>query len=192
MKQILLTHEDFIELQDAICDSIVKIVADKTANISGITRSKTILDEVEQTGYDNLTLPHMRDDALQLMAEVMKNRGFEFLYEDALGDIGYVEDSDHAFLEEAKEMVQDYLTREFGDEKYDFKDLTHIPVAYTTSEDEQQEYQVYLDLIHHKTSYYTDGIRTNERCFDNLKEYVDGEICCLDFNELITEALGKE
>lgn len=52
-----------------------------------------------------------------------------------------------SFLDVAKEHIEAYLREEFGqDSKGDFSDLSAIPVAYTTNEDDTHDIQAYVDL----------------------------------------------
>lgn len=44
-------------------------------------------------------------------------------------------------LEKAKKLINDYSINEFGIEE-DFENLSEIPVAYTTCDDEEKEYVV--------------------------------------------------
>lgn len=95
-----------------------------------------------------------------------------------------MEENKQKLIHAAKEMISEYLHREFGEETSQFPDLTQIPVAYTTSEDEKHEFQVCLDLIHYTTTYYVDGKEVYQETFDSLEQYVECEIRYLDFDGL--------
>lgn len=55
---------------------------------------------------------------------------------------------DKTLLDVAKEYIEVYLREEFGQvHKNDFSDLTAIPVAYTTNEEDTHEIQAYVNLV---------------------------------------------
>lgn len=111
------------------------------------------------------------------------------------------------YLYEAKQIINRYCFYEFDadeDDEYDetveyadFDDLSKIPLAYTTDEDEDEngmpiKYQVEVDLINFEFRYYCNDELVNIEHYNSIKELIesigdtfeDGDTNWL-FNELI-------
>ena len=89
-------------------------------------------------------------------------------------------------LEKAKELINDYCEREFGDNA-DFSDLSNIGLAYTTSEDESHEYQVTVNLIDYTMNYYVDGNLVYRDKYPSLDNLITRDLMYLDFDSLIND-----
>lgn len=64
----------------------------------------------------------------------------------------------------AIQSVKDYLEREFGNERQqDFKNLSEVPIGYTTLTDNDVEIQFVLDMEKMEISTFIDGNRYPER-----------------------------
>lgn len=87
-------------------------------------------------------------------------------------------------IEIAKELINDFCMSKYGSEA-DFSDLGKIPVAYTTSEDEEDEIQVYIDLIGCQIIKEINDKKVEFKVFKNLDELID-ELEFLDFDELVS------
>ena len=85
------------------------------------------------------------------------------------------------YLYEAKQIINRYCFYAFeinGEydknvEYADFSDLTKVPLAYTTSEDERIEYQAVVDLINHEFRYYCDKELIDTERYNSIKELAD-------------------
>ena len=90
-------------------------------------------------------------------------------------------------MEEAKRLVEDYCHREFGEDAVaDFTNLAKIPIAYTTSEDDQHEIQVYLNLLDYNSETFIDGNCVWREQYENLEEMVADVLPYLDFDDLVS------
>lgn len=87
-------------------------------------------------------------------------------------------------LFEAKELIENYCMEEFG-EHADFCDLKRIGIAYTTTEDDKHEIQVYANLLDYRTELYLDGERLATEQAESLNEYVKMHLPYLDFDVLV-------
>lgn len=63
----------------------------------------------------------------------------------------------------AIQSVKDYLEREFDNERQDFKNLSEVPIGYTTLTDNDVEIQFVLDMEKMEISTFIDGNRYPER-----------------------------
>lgn len=96
-------------------------------------------------------------------------------------------------LERSKRFVRDYFRREFGETTVpDFSRLSRIGIAYTTTEDEEHDVQVNLNLLAPRPyiAYYVDGERVHAYAYDDLKSLND-DLPFLEFDELISTALDS-
>jgi len=90
-------------------------------------------------------------------------------------------------IEEAKRLVNDYCRREFGEDAVaDFTDLSRVPIAYTTSEDDQHKIQVYLNLSGCHIETFIDGSRVRQDQYDSLEEMIKEVLPYLDFDDLVS------
>lgn len=82
----------------------------------------------------------------------------------------------------AIQSVKDYLEREFGNERQqDFKNLSEVPIGYTTLTDNDVEIQFVLDMEKMEISTFIDGNRYPER----IEPITIVELETLTFDELL-------
>ena len=89
-------------------------------------------------------------------------------------------------LEKAKEYIIDFYEREFGGSEEDFSNLSEIPLAHTTIEDEKYIVQVNVNLVDFKVEKYLGGELVEVSKYDTLKELNEAELSCLEFDELVS------
>ena len=89
-------------------------------------------------------------------------------------------------LTSAKNLIRDYCRREFEDDKkVDFSDLSKIPVAYTTTEDEKHEIQAYINLVDFRVETFVDDKCVQIEQYDSLEEMVEDALPSLCFDDLV-------
>ncbi len=89
-------------------------------------------------------------------------------------------------IEKAKTLIAEYCFREFGeDAKVDFSDLSKIPIAYTTTEDEKHEIQVNANLVDFRIETFVDDTCIRTEQYDSLGEMVEDVLPHLSFDELV-------
>jgi len=88
-------------------------------------------------------------------------------------------------LFEARDLIEHYCEQEFGGPA-DFDDPKRIGIAYTTSEDDKNEIQVYANLVDHQTEVYWDGECIATQKSESLRDYVENQLTGLKFDELVS------
>lgn len=91
----------------------------------------------------------------------------------------------HTDLDVAKQLITDYLDREFG-EPSDFSDISKISLAYTTDEEHDLPIQVYADLEQFKLIYEYDGNVVRNEQYNSLAEMNKNALSVLDFSDLVS------
>ena len=86
-------------------------------------------------------------------------------------------------IEEAKGLINDFCMSEYGEEA-DFSNLSKIPVAYTTSEDEEDEIQVYIDLIGCQIIKEINDKKVEFKVFKDMDEILE-DLEFMDFDDLV-------
>lgn len=86
-------------------------------------------------------------------------------------------------FEKAKTVINDYSLNEFGDEA-SFKDPENIGIAYTTFSDLELDVQVIADLVNLEIRRYVCGILYDKRRYSSMLDFIEYELCCLEFDEL--------
>lgn len=95
-----------------------------------------------------------------------------------------------ASMERAKRLITEYCEREeFA--VPEFRDLNHINLAYTTTEDEEHELQVYVNLIRYEIVYTVDGGQYSNTQYPDNNSLCDHELEDVTFELLINEALSR-
>ncbi len=90
-------------------------------------------------------------------------------------------------LEKAKEYISEYCKSEFGEESEpDFSDLSKIPLAFTTSPDEDIPIQVNADLVNFKIERYMANTLIESREYQSLEDLMTSELRNLDFSDLVS------
>lgn len=85
----------------------------------------------------------------------------------------------------AKELINKFCQKEYEHDA-DFSDMENIAVAYTTTEDEKHEIQVYIDLVNLAIKRVIDNnVTLTKKCYKDMNEFIDEELSFLDFGELV-------
>ena len=92
-----------------------------------------------------------------------------------------------AALSHAKKAITEFCQWN-GLGEPDFSDLSHVDLAYTTTEDEAHEIQVYVDLQKCAIFYKVDEIVFQKTVFDNNHELAESGIEGADFDDFIQTA----
>ena len=92
-------------------------------------------------------------------------------------------------LDKAKELINDYCLREFGEEA-DFTNLHKVHIAYTTITDEELQIQVTADLVDYKIVTEIEGDVVKTEQYNDLEEMSDFVFDGLSFDDLITSLNG--
>ncbi len=93
---------------------------------------------------------------------------------------------DKALVEKALQLINEFFVREFGEgsEVDRFEDLAKIPIAYTTTEDELTEIQVFGDLVNFRLDTYLGETMVRREQYSSLQEMVDDVLPHMEFDEL--------
>ena len=91
-----------------------------------------------------------------------------------------------ADLEQAKELISEYCIEEF-DQKADFSDLSHIDLAYSTTEESNLPIEVYADLTTCRLVYTVDGNIVQEISCESLSE-LNRYLVILSFDSMTADA----
>lgn len=86
----------------------------------------------------------------------------------------------------AKDLLREFCLAEYENDVVDFSDLTRIPIAYTTTEDEQHEIQVYVDLIGAQIITMVDTNQVDVEEYESIDEMISDVLPYLDFDDLVS------
>ncbi len=89
-------------------------------------------------------------------------------------------------MQEAKELIEDFILEEYNEDSVDFNDLRQIGIAYGTTENGGFEIQVDVNLLDFSINQTVDGKVVETRQYDSLRELIDMELAVLDYNMLIS------
>lgn len=92
---------------------------------------------------------------------------------------------DEELLNDAKAVIDEFCNEEYGDDSADYSDLKKIPIAYTNTEDERFEIQVYLNLKDYRLEKMVDGRLASSIQFHDLKDMYDNLLISMEFGDLI-------
>ena len=109
--------------------------------------------------------------------------------EDVLKANGYSIEDKQNELERAKELINDFCDREYG-EVGDFSDLTRVPIAYTTDEETDLPINVYADLVHNRIISQFNNVTVRVDEYKSLTEMNDIALSELNFDELILDTIS--
>jgi hypothetical protein len=87
-------------------------------------------------------------------------------------------------IETAKNYINEFSIVEFGSDA-SFDDLSNINIAYTVSEDCNHEIQVCIDLNNLSVNKFVDRTIVDFEEYDSLEQFIECQLSCLDFDELI-------
>lgn len=90
-------------------------------------------------------------------------------------------------LELAKQLIMTFIAKEYEQElrPFDYPDLEHIGVAYTTTEDEEHEIQIEVNLIDYSINQYIDGQLAQSKKYETLDHFINEELGRLEFSYLV-------
>lgn len=91
--------------------------------------------------------------------------------------------------EKALAIIADFLESEYDITDKRFYDLERVPLAYTT-DDEENDLQVYADVINYRLIYTKEGVTVKTDDYDNYEEFERDALNQLDFDELISGCDG--
>ncbi len=102
---------------------------------------------------------------------------------------GYSIEDKQNELERAKELINDFCDREYG-EVGDFSDLTRVPIAYTTDEETDLPINVYADLVHNRIISQFNNVTVRVDEYTSLAEMNEIALPELNFDELILDTIS--
>ena len=88
-------------------------------------------------------------------------------------------------IERAKEYLRDFFDREYGDDDAVFDDLSKIPIAHTTTENEELFVQVNVDLVGKRIEKYLGDDLIEMVEYETLKGLNDNELSALNYDDLV-------
>lgn len=96
-------------------------------------------------------------------------------------------DVDDPELDKAKNLIMDFISKEYEEEKrdFDFTDLEHIQIAYTQTEDGLHDIQVEVNLKSFSIDKYIDGNIFHSEKYQSLNDLIEYELKFLDFSDLV-------
>ena len=89
-------------------------------------------------------------------------------------------------LDKAKALIDEYCRTEFEcEDGADYSDLSAVPVAYTTTEDEKHEIQSKIDLMRFSVDTFVDGVLVRTEPYGSLEALVENGLPGLIFDDLV-------
>ena len=134
-----------------------------------------------------------QSSVLELIQQIAENRG---IYQSGVRvSLEWQENTnkdDSAEFEKAVKAITEMHHREYGDEAANhdvFSNLQKIPLAYSTTEDEEHEIQVYADLVGLRMISMVDDTCVEEITYENLGALAS-DIEYFDFDVAIGDAIS--
>lgn len=94
---------------------------------------------------------------------------------------------EQALLEQAKEEIDAFCRREYGQEEgADYSDLSSVKIAFTTTEDEMHEIQAVINFTKYRMETYIDDVLVDCVSYDSLASLVQDGLKYLDFDSLVS------
>ena len=87
-------------------------------------------------------------------------------------------------LERAKRLIDAFILEEYNQDGADYSDMTNIGIAYTTTEDDEYEVQVNVDLVNYRLEKIVGGVQVKEEVYPSLDELCKNQLEALDFDDL--------
>ena len=107
--------------------------------------------------------------------------------EKLVAEMADIYENTESMIARAQNIIDNFLRAEYkNDEGGDYTDLTSVPLAYTTTEDEKHEIQVNADLENSLIITNIDGIPVRKEDFGNLFDFTENVLRNLDFDELVS------
>lgn len=91
----------------------------------------------------------------------------------------------HMELAEAQILIADFCYEQYRVEDMDFSSLEHIGLAFTSAEDEKYEITAEANLLDFSISQLVNDVSVQKRKYGSLRELIDQELSCLDFDKLV-------
>lgn len=89
-------------------------------------------------------------------------------------------------LDKAKALIDEYCRTEFAcEEGVDYSDLSAVPVAYTTTEDEAHEIQAKINLVGFSIDTFVDDELVKTETYDSFEKFVENGLSGLNFDDLV-------
>ena len=89
-------------------------------------------------------------------------------------------------LEKAKELIDEYMEREFNEDDFVFpEDLSEINLAYTTTDDEKHILEGGINLVDYQIYTTVDGKIVRTEQYDSLEDIVENGLQGLTFDDLV-------
>ena len=134
---------------------------EKVSNrITDLIRKGRYLTEQEQTAYDKVQAEKALAEAEEMKSGVDNP------------------------LETAKRLIDEFCQDEY-DSSPDFSDLSHIGIAYTTTEDSDIPIEVFANLLDFSVERHLNGTLFDVWKFDTLEQMITDALQFLDFDELV-------
>lgn len=94
--------------------------------------------------------------------------------------------TENSEIQRAIRLINKYKKEEFGyEDGEDYKDLTSIGLAYTTTEDDQHEIQAEVDLVNFTMRQLVDNNVVMTVQYDSLNELIKNELEVISFDDLV-------
>lgn len=133
---------------------------------------------------DRWVLVQVLDETFENRIILRDSRGFKWNWNHKCVLKGLSDGARRSSLEEAKLLINEFCLREYGSTP-DYSDLQNVDIAYTTTEDEQHEIQISVDLDNCAVKKLIDYIPTRIWRYSSISDLISGELEHLDFNELV-------
>ena len=204
-------HEIDIDTWESRADEIKKFALNQGADVNEHGVFQVVIDLGIDGGLDEGYDYRFLDKAIQDAQERINNgaigaaiynletKKIEFtigefdversFFEDVLKANGYPAEEKQTDLERAKELINDFCDREYG-EVGDFTDLTRVPIAYTTDEETDLPINVFADLENKRIISQFNNVTVRVDEYKSLKEMNDLALSELNFDELILDTIS--
>lgn len=95
------------------------------------------------------------------------------------------------YLNKAINLINDFCVDEYNSEA-DLSDLSKVALAYTTTEDEEHEINVYADLEAFTIEYQLDKTVYKTERYADIKDMIENGLTGLDFDEMVALSEDEE
>lgn len=133
---------------------------------------------------DRWVLVQVLDETFENPIILRDSRGFKWNWDHKCVLKGIPEGPRRSSLDESKLLINEFCLREYGSTP-DYSDLQNVDIAYTTTEDEQHEIQVSVDLKNFTVKKMFDKKLTVWRYY-SLEDLIENELKNLSFCDLIS------
>ena len=88
-------------------------------------------------------------------------------------------------LDKAKQIIDDFVEAEYGNDGADYDDLSAINVAYTTTEDELHEIEAEVNLVDFQITTKVDGKAVRIEQYESLQDIINNGLDGMSFDDLV-------